>query len=811
MRAARYVGFLQNHTRAILAGSLLAVIASAYLVAVHLPLHADFAYLLPADAPSVKAMEAMAARMPARDTTLLLITAPDPATRAAAGAEAVAGLGSIDRSLIERIETDDDATRTMVRAHRHLFASLADLIAVRDALAARITAAKDKANPLLLDLDDAPAPRDALDDLRVKRKEAEARLDRADHVSADGTVQVIVIRTAFVASNVELDHQLEAKLDTLIARIETAYPGAELGLAGGVPTNAAEHRALVQGVLLSSLITAVLVALVLLVHLRSVRVLVLLTTNIAAATLVSFGVAAFTVGHLNAATAFLGAIIAGNGVNYGILLVARYGEERRKWAARDAMVIAIQGTLKPTLVASLGAAIAYGALGATRFRGFADFALIGGIGMLVCWIATFVLLPVLVLRWAHTPKREPSRMFGRFVVRAFGFRSPVVACTVAGAAVLVTGVIAWRYLATDPFEYDMTQMRSQASDAVEARRWMTVSDAAFGRGLAGIAGQTFVAVDHPSQVPALVASLRAAGEREPVIGPVGSILDVIPADQPAKLAVLSEIRTQIDDVAPELSEVDRADLLALRPPDDLGALRPKDLPPALAARLTERDGTIGAIVAIKPGPAFSDHDGRALIRFAAAIRAAAPADATIAGPAVLFADVFTQIRRDGPIVVIVASLGILLMVLLVVGPNRRSAAVLVATAAGSVAMIAACAVAGIKITFLDFVALPIALGLGIDYAINVADRATTDDPRVALQSTGGTVLVCSLTTIIGYASLLVSDNLAIRGFGLASLIGEVTCVAAALVIVPAILALPYVTSPSPSRRSLPASPSSCHS
>jgi len=55
--------------------------------------------------------------------------------------------------------------------------------------------------------------------------------------------------------------------------------------------------------------------------------------------------------------------------------------------------------------------------------------------------------------------------------------------------------------------------------------------------------------------------------------------------------------------------------------------------------------------------------------------------------------------------------------------------------------------------------------------------------------TGGTVLVCSLTTTIGYASLLVSDNLAIRGFGLASLIGEITCVVAALALVPAIVGL----------------------
>jgi predicted RND superfamily exporter protein len=156
----------------------------------------------------------------------------------------------------------------------------------------------------------------------------------------------------------------------------------------------------------------------------------------------------------------------------------------------------------------------------------------------------------------------------------------------------------------------------------------------------------------------------------------------------------------------------------------------------------------------------------------------------------LFADVLLQIQKDGPLVTGIASVALVVMVLGIVGRSRRAVAVLVATASGSIAMIAVCALAGLKINFLDFVALPITLGLGIDYAINIADRATNDDPLVALRSTGGTVLVCSLTTVIGYSSLLVSDNLSIRGFGLASLIGEVTCMIAAFVIVPAIIALP---------------------
>jgi hypothetical protein len=104
-------------------------------------------------------------------------------------------------------------------------------------------------------------------------------------------------------------------------------------------------------------------------------------------------------------------------------------------------------------------------------------------------------------------------------------------------------------------------------------------------------------------------------------------------------------------------------------------------------------------------------------------------------------------------------------------------------------MVAVCALAGIKVNFLDFVALPITLGLGVDYAINIAHRDDGRglDPVEVLRTSGAAVFVCSLTTIIGYGSLLVSDNLAIRGFGLASLIGEITCVLTALVLVPAML------------------------
>ena len=49
--------------------------------------------------------------------------------------------------------------------------------------------------------------------------------------------------------------------------------------------------------------------------------------------------------------------------------------------------------------------------------------------------------------------------------------------------------------------------------------------------------------------------------------------------------------------------------------------------------------------------------------------------------------------------------------------------------------------------------------------------------------------LCSYTTIVGYGSLFLSANLGIRSFGLAAMLGELTCLVVALVLAPALLSL----------------------
>jgi predicted RND superfamily exporter protein len=807
----RYVAWLRRHVVAVIVGHLAVLGLAGYLIAFKLPLYADFSYLLPQDAPAVRDLRRLEARIKATDTMLYVVEAPSPDVRAAVVKQLAAELRALPKQLVSDVEDDDAEIRGFLRDHRYLFVPLEDLEKARAALEERIKSEKLHANPLYVDLDDDHAADAAaqkqLDELRAKRRDAEARLDRSSHVSRDGKVAMLEVRIGFRTTDINRGKELISRLEKMRVELTAAHPGIVMGYTGSIVTAVSEHSAIFNGIVLSSIVTALLVGLVLALYFRSATLLVLLVGTISVATAAAFGAAALTVGHLNAATAFLGAIIAGNGVNYGILLIARYQEERRRTETLDdALAQAILHTLRPTAVASLGASIAYGSLAATSFKGFADFAVIGAIGMLLCWIASYVLLPALMIVVGRKPRADHAEpVVGSVLVRLIGFRDSRAVVVISALLAVAAAVVVFRYIVADPFEYDIKQLRSEGKDAIESRYWMKISDDNFGR---GYAGRTFIAADRPDQVPQIVEALRATNKDKAhqVIGSVSSILDAVPPDQDKKLAVLAQIRTLLD--SPDLDALDdkqRAELEELKPPPDLRAITFDQLPPSIKDKpeVTEADGRVGLMISIHSANGLDEWNGHDLIRFSNAVRTLKLRDGetvTTSGSSVIFADIIDAIESDGPRVTIVAAIGLIVMVLLTVGRNRRAVAVLIATVAGSLLMVAVCALLQLKVNFLDFVALPITLGLGIDYAINVAHRQDSDalqDPITTLRTSGSAVFVCSLTTMIGYGSLLVSENLAIRGFGAASLIGEIACVLTALVLVPALLVVGQRRKPPP--------------
>ena len=96
----------------------------------------------------------------------------------------------------------------------------------------------------------------------------------------------------------------------------------------------------------------------------------------------------------------------------------------------------------------------------------------------------------------------------------------------------------------------------------------------------------------------------------------------------------------------------------------------------------------------------------------------------------------------------------------------------------------------VKINFANFIAYPITFGIGVDYSVNMASRWELDGRGSMLdvvKTTGGAVTLCSLTTIIGYSSLLLAQNRALFLFGLLAVLGEIACLSAAVLVLPAVL------------------------
>jgi hypothetical protein len=192
-------------------------------------------------------------------------------------------------------------------------------------------------------------------------------------------------------------------------------------------------------------------------------------------------------------------------------------------------------------------------------------------------------------------------------------------------------------------------------------------------------------------------------------------------------------------------------------------------------------------------------NGGSVMAFAAELRGIAlpRPDVPMASSTLVFADVLRAIEQDGPRATLLSLAGVVALVLVAFGAGGRSFRslsdagwVLASLAMGILWFGGLAGALHLRLNMLNFIALPITFGIGVDYATNVFQRRRLDQARSigeVIRTTGGAVALCSLTTIIGYSSLLVARNQALISFGLLAVLGEVACLAAALLALPAVL------------------------
>jgi hypothetical protein len=853
LRAARFID--RWRWPLVLASVVLAAVAWTRVT--RLSVNGDPAMLLPPTSTSVRDLATVGSKLTGLGSLVVVVKADDPTLRARATEDLAARIRAIDPALVRKVRVDDAVIHGFVWEHRFLYAPLEDVRAARNALSEEITKAKLKANPLYIDFEDeslegdpataaagtagtpgaagatgsdtppapasappatasAPAPGAAAPahgaaepskpdrpatsmELREKLKKAKADRDQpSSFVSKDGRYQLLKVQATFGAGDLDKSSKLVHAVDAAVAESRAALgPAVDFGVTGEVVVVRLEQAAIEDGAILALWVTGALVLLGMLVFYRSLVAVVAIVWSLAVGSLATFALTQIFIGHLNLATAFLAPIVIGNGINTGIMWTARYFEERR--AGHDgvhATARALAAAWRGTLAAALAAACAYGSLMITDFRGFQHFGVIGALGMVLCWLSAFTVLPAtlaLLARRGATARTEP---FGRLLAALVPSRPRIVAA-LSLVSTIAAGIVTVRYLTHDPREKDLNNMRSLPTSTAEvAHKWTKVVDENFGQG-SEIGGAFTILAPSRAEAMRVVTRLRQRDtelpEADRLFSSIFIVDDVLPANQVEKLTLLGDIRGMLsEDNLDLMDDDDRRELGQVRPPDELKLIGPADLPEEIAWTFTESDGTRGRLV-------FANHNWKydywkvpQLRELSRRMRAVDLDDGTImASPVFIYDDIMNAMDRDGPRASVAALIGAIVVIVLIVGVNVYGGVALLTGVAGVLFMITVASLMGLKVNFLDFIALPITIGIGMDYAVNVVARARQDGPgdvSLVVRSTGSAVFLCSYTTIVAYATLWLSNNLGVRSFGLASLIGEITCILAALLMAPALLA-----------------------
>lgn len=590
------------------------------------------------------------------------------------------------------------------------------------------------------------------------------------------------------------------------------HPEMKIGFAGDIPNAVAEKDSTLSEAAWASGIAFLLILGGIILYYRSPWSLFTIALPVFIGIGAAYAFATWLYGYVNTPGAFLGAIILGNGVNYPIVLLSRYREFRARGMEReDARREAVLNAFRAELVGASVASIAYGSLTITQFRGFSQFGMIGFVGMLLVWMAIIPVVPAMIVLFEWVQSKLPTWLRDPPpAVRKDGTSGPTmraIAKMTHGYPIVfvivplvVTGWLALyvpAYL-KDPWEYNFSKLGSRSSKTVTGPGyWSNKADEVF-RGKQNISG-TLILADTPEQVIALEKQILDNDKADPEgqlieeIVTVQDFLPGVPQLQKEKLAVLDRIRDRLTPrVLHDMNEDERRRLEEMKPPEDLKEVEAKDVPPIIRRRFEENNGRVGTLMYIKYKFGVSFSDGRVLLRMAKTTDNVELPDGTTvqtASRSTIFAEIIRSMERDGPIATAASFLAVMIVVILATRSKIGSITVLLSLIMGVVCLVGGAAVMNTRLNFFNFIALPITFGIGCEYPFNVFDRTRLlkGDVTAAVARSGGAVALCSYTTVIGYGSMLFSDNQALQSFGRLAMWGEIACVVMALFFLPSLL------------------------
>ncbi len=812
-----FIRFVVKHSFWVLLVAL-ALSALGFQEARHLKVDTDFSKLIPPEYPSVQAIERLRATVGSESSVDIAIVSPSFAANEKFAetligkAMALQGNGR-DEPYFSRVDYRRETE--FLKDNALYFSTSAELDELEIYLEAKIEESRLAANPFYFDLEDEDEEPEQ-DSTAESLKQAYDDIVGKDYpVSEDSTTMVLRFYPTGSLTNLGFVEQMYDDLDALVEEMQPAsfHPEMEIVTAGRPLRQLTEVKAIENDVKSSFgagagtvLLVVILYFLfkgysarsgrqfsmkILLAELARMPVLALL---IALPLLMSlswtFGIAYIKFETLNIMTATLGLVLFGLGIDFGIHYYARYTEERGLGkSVVDAAEETFVSTGQAITIGAMTTAAALYILVLADFRGFSEFGFIAGTGILFALVAMLVVMPALIAIFERTRLLRLETDEANAHMTGMGKPFPAARVIVIGsfAAVFASLLMVPRVA----FEYDFGSLEP-VYESYNARRdyIRRVFDNSSNRNPA------YIVADHPDEVEPIVEALRVSMAQDtlsPTIKKIESMQDRFPTrpeDQQVKLERLAYVRDMLDD--PFLSEEVSEDMQRLRraaqtrEPIDIN-----EVPDFLKTRFTAKSGEMGNFLIIYPSVGLSD--GRQSIAFSEDVGRVETTDGNVyhAGSSSLVAaDMLKLMQHEAPWMVLATFLIVLVLMFANFGSMRWALLATVPLIVGVLWMLLMMELLGLKLNFYNLIVLPAVLGIGNDAGVHIVHRYREEGPGsiwAVLRSTGEHVTMGSLTTMIGFAGLLLSFHPGLRTIGELAVIGIGATLVSALVFLPALL------------------------
>jgi uncharacterized protein len=637
----------------------------------------------------------------------------------------------------------------------------------------------------------------------------------------------------------------------ILARPE--FKGVSAGLTG-VPVLEYEEMATSQrDIGIATVLSLSLTVVLLLFAFRGLLNVIAAMVSLIVGICLSFGFATAAVGHLNILSMVFAIMLIGLGIEYGIQVVLRYQEELRNGTSgMEAIETGLGANVRSIIMAAATVALAFATFAFTDFKGIAELGIIAAGGVAFCVIATFTVLPAMLIllerfrkpgkHYLHVPDSDREvEVAGRPFFRAI-LRRPR---TVAAVTLLLSLLCIYPTIKTR-FDYNMMNLQAKGLQSVEyAYKLMRSKENS---------GYFAVVTARNSQE---AKDLTQRLEKLPSVDHVVSLAALVPDQQEAKLAELAALKKVMATVKPVPYE-ENLRLMELPTVFENFRGRVDKLKQALEARKAPEAKPVGAFLvtldnffsqlekekdknavgmlrefqggmfaelpdklrmmkeSLEAAP-VSDADvpaqlkqrfvgktGKLLLQVAAKkeiferqplsefvsqVKSVVP-NAT--GEPVMVYESLTILRDSYLRAFIYAFIGIAVILLINFKSIRFALIGTLPLAAGLLLMVGGMWLAGISFNMANIIVLPLILGVGIDSAIYIINRyrqGNESPAQVAVSSAGTGVFLNALTILCSFGALMVAHHQGVFSIGVVMSLGMAASVAVFLAFLPALLSL----------------------